>query len=129
MAAIAEALANAEASVLAATVNAAGGVQTAITGLVQSDLNTLASDVELIANAITGLGATFSLVVTLRGDVQAAVQAEFSAVKAFIAPFANPIEAYIEAVLRSTVAATLTVTGIQKAHDNLQAAVVSLGTL
>lgn len=129
MAAIAEAVANGEVAVLSTTVNAAGGLQGAVTGLVQSDLDTLAAALELIANAITGLRATFSLIVTLRGDVQAAVQAEFLAVRALINPFINPIEAYAQAVVQSTAVASLSITGVQQAAADLQAAFVSLENL
>lgn len=127
--AIVAVLAAAEASILAATAGAAGGVQAQAAGLAQSDLDTLAADVELVAGAVAGLGVALSVVVALGGSARAAVGAELEAAGAAVAPFAGPVEAYVAAVLTSTAAATLTVTGVRSAQADLLAAVASVGTL
>lgn len=129
LAAIVQALTAAQASLAGSTTGAAGGIQTAITGLVQSDLDTLAADVGRIVDAIKGLGASLSVVATVGGSAQALVKGEIAAIKTVIQPFVDPLEAYINAVLKSSVAASLNVTGVQNALNNLQAVVASIQTL
>lgn len=129
LAAIVLAIEAAEASVQQATVGTAGILQNTITNLVQSDLATLAADVNRIANAIKGLGASLTVVANVGGSVQAVVQGEINAVKAAIQPFVQPIEDYLNAVLKSNVGATLDVTGVQNALNNLQAVVASVRSL
>lgn len=112
---------------LASTVNAAGGITAAATGLAQSDIATLASDLAILVRLVQGIGATIVVFAGTSADVQAAVSTELSAARQAVQPFAAPIELFIRQVLQSYAGAAVTVTGLANAETDFETVVNSFG--
>lgn len=124
--AIVSALLTAKSAISQATLSGATASTTAVSGLVQSDINTLVSDVDLLITSIQNIRATVTAIVSVGGNVRLLAQAELAILKATIQPFVTPIQTYIAAVLTSYAKAGVTISGLTAAQSDLKTAISNL---
>lgn len=126
--AIVSALVAAESTISAATISGVTASTTAVSGLVQSDINTLESDVDLLITCIQNIHTTITAIVNVGGNVRLLAKAELTVLKATIQPFVNPLQVYVAAVLTSYAKAGVTVSGLTTAQTDLKTAISSLAS-
>lgn len=118
--AILGALQKAAITITSATTTAAGGLDNAAKGVVQSEVDQLTADLKTIQDTLSGIGATVHLTATdLSPAAQSVVTAEVTAVKSAIEPFVKPVNNFAAAVQNVAATSAVTVRGLQPAYYNL----------
>lgn len=127
--AIVAALVSGETSISQATLTGTSANAAAVTGLAQSDINTLVSDVQGIISFLQNVKTTLSAVAGVGGTFRLLLLAELGILKAIIQPFVNPLQIYIAAVLKAYASAGVSLTGLTTAQADLKAAVGAIASL
>ncbi|KAL1848006.1 hypothetical protein Daus18300_013727 [Diaporthe australafricana] len=105
-------------NILGATTTALGDINTRAAILVQSDVDLLAKDLQMVVTIIRGINATVSVVhADLDATANSLVQGEITALTAALQPFVIPVTTFATAAAAFSV--TASVTGLRAALNSL----------